>query len=277
MRIRCLGCRGSLPTPGKYTTKYGGNTTCFLLDGADGTRIVIDAGSGIRVLSNYLFRKDKGRELTLLITHAHWDHLMGFPFFLPAYSKKYKIKVKGCNGTSYSLKEIISHQFKAPYFPVKFRHLQAEITFSQNDRKVFHEGAVKVESIKLNHPGGGVGYKFTENGKTIVFLTDNELAFQHRKGLKPKDYIKFSEGADLLIHDAQYTSQEYERMNKSWGHSTYSDAYQLACEAGVKKLGFCHHDPERKDTDLDGIENRYARKHAKMRCFVVKEQGIYRV
>jgi phosphoribosyl 1,2-cyclic phosphodiesterase len=275
MKVICWGCRGSLPTPGACTVKYGGNTTCFQVNGSDGSLIIIDAGSGIRALGNHLLKKDRRREITLLITHAHWDHLIGFPFFTPAYFSRYSIKVRGCNGTPYSLKEIISHQFISPYFPVKFRHLQADMSFSQNAKTSFQVGSIHVESIKLNHPGGGVGYKFTEKKRSFVFLTDNELEYHHREGLKPDDYISFAKGADLLIHDAQYTTSEYKKTNRSWGHSTFEQAFRLGRKARVKRLGFCHHDQERTDAELGAIGKRYTRKSKSMQCFVVKEKSTH--
>ncbi|MFH0918982.1 MAG: MBL fold metallo-hydrolase [Fibrobacterota bacterium] len=275
MQITCWGCRGSLPTPGHSTVKYGGNTTCFQIDGKDGTLIIIDAGTGLRALGNHLIKEDPRKNITMLVTHAHWDHLLGFPFFVPAYSKKYSIDIKGCFGTSYALKDIISHQFKAPYFPVKFRQLTAKITFEQASRRTFRVGGIKIESIQLNHPGGGSGYKFTEGKKSFVFLTDNELDFQHKEGLKRERYVDFCKGATLLIHDAQYTTEEYERLNRSWGHSTYDDAFDLAHDAGARRLGFCHHDQERKDDELDHLDSSYRSKLLKIPCFVVREKSTY--
>ncbi len=277
MKLTCWGTRGSLPTPGSGTVKYGGNTTCFQLDGEDGSLIIIDAGSGIRALGNELLKNDKRKKISILITHAHWDHLLGFPFFIPAYSKKYTIKIMGCNGTSFSLREIITHQFKPPYFPVLFRQLDGVIDFVQQTNPHFHSGSIKIECIKLNHPGGGVGYKFTEKGKQLVFLTDNEISFHHKEGLPREMYVEFARNADLLIHDAQYTTQEYVRSHKGWGHSSFDDAFDLASAAGVKRLGFCHHDQERHDSDLDHIEKTFSRKSKRMRCFVVREGASYKV
>jgi ribonuclease BN (tRNA processing enzyme) len=277
MKIKCWGSRGSLPTPGTNTVKFGGNTTCFQLDGDDGTLIILDAGSGIRALGHELMRNDPRKKIVLLITHAHWDHLCGFPFFVPAYSKKYIIKIMGCCGVSYSLKEIVSHQFKAPYFPVLFRELDGVIDFIQNSNGHFHVGEVRVECIKLNHPGGGVGYRFSEKGATLVFLTDNEISYRHKEGLPREAYVEFARNADLLIHDAQYTTQEYSRLNKGWGHSTFDDAFNLASAAGVKKLGFCHHDQERRDIDLERMEKHFCRKSKRMRCFMVREGTAYSV
>lgn len=164
-----------------------------------------------------------------------------------------------------------------PYFPVKFRTLKAKVSFDPAAHASFKVGSLYVETIPLNHPGGGTGYKFIENGRRFVFLTDNELAFQHKEGLRREDYVRFSEGADLLIHDAQYTNREYERLNKSWGHSTFDDAYELAADAAVKRLGFCHHDQERTDEDLDVIERKYSKLNPRMKCFVVRERAVYRV
>jgi len=275
MKIKCWGTRGSLPTPGCSTVEFGGNTTCIQIDGRDGSLIIIDAGSGIRALGNELFRNDPRRDITLLITHAHWDHLMGFPFFMPAYSKKYNLKIMGGNGTHYALRDIIAHQFKAPYFPVKFRQLQANIDIIQSSRRSFKIGKIQVDTIPLNHPGGGVGYRFTQGDKRFVFLTDNELGFRHKGGKSIAQYEEFARDADLLLHDAQYTTEEYERLNKSWGHSSFDDAFSLAVKAKVKKLGFCHHDQERSDEMLSEIEACYGRKQRGLKCFATQEGAVY--
>ncbi|OGK04126.1 MAG: hypothetical protein A2519_19605 [Candidatus Raymondbacteria bacterium RIFOXYD12_FULL_49_13] len=277
MKITCWGCRGSLPTPGSTTVKYGGNTTCFQINSKDGHLIIIDAGSGMRMLGNYLRKNDPRRIIHLLITHAHWDHLMGFPFFMPAYLKNYSIKVKGYIDAHHKLKDIIAHQFESPYFPVDFRVLKSRLEFTELKKKKFKIGNVSIETIRLNHPNGGFGFKFRENGKAFVFLTDNELTYNHGSKMNRCDFIEFCQDADLLIHDAQYLESEYNHFNRGWGHSTFGDAFELGRDAGVRRLGFCHHDQERNDRDLDAIEKKYARISGRMKCFVVKEHDTYTV
>ncbi len=275
MRIKCWGCRGSLPTPGRSTVEFGGNTTSFQLDGVENELVLIDAGSGIRPLGQHLIKNDERKNFSLLLTHAHWDHLMGFPFFIPAYLKKYSMKIYGDFGASSKLREVIAHQFRAPYFPVKFRELQADISFVELSPRPIRVGEIKVESIKLSHPGGGTGYRFTEKNKRLVFLTDNELGYMHHEGLTFAKFVQFSKGADMLIHDAQYTDEEYQKINRTWGHSTFEQAYNLAVEAGVKLLGFCHHDQERSDDMLRRIERKYIRKKSSVKVVAIREGASF--
>jgi phosphoribosyl 1,2-cyclic phosphodiesterase len=260
-----------LPTPGKFTVEFGGNTTCFQVDGSAGELVIIDAGSGIRPLGQHLVKNDHRKNFSLLLTHAHWDHLMGFPFFIPAYFKTYEMKIYGDFGASKKLKEVIAHQFKAPYFPVKFRELQAAISFVELTPRPIKIGEIKVETVKLSHPGGGTGYRFTDKNKKFVFLTDNELGYSHSEGYSFAKYVQFAKGADLLLHDAQYTQEEYDRLNKTWGHSSFDQAYELAVQAGVKQLGFCHHDQERTDAMLRRLEKKFAHKKSKIKVFAVRE------
>jgi phosphoribosyl 1,2-cyclic phosphodiesterase len=250
MTIKVWGARGSLPTPGKEMNSYGGNTTCLEVRLNDGTLLIVDAGSGIRNLGKKILQ-DKGiEEIYLYLTHSHWDHLMGFPFFIPAYIKRYKIHVRGGLVAKSSLKKYLAHQLDPPYFPVSYKILQAEFDFSQGDPKKKKIGQAELIPIPLSHPGGGYGFSLTEDGKTFVFLTDNELSFDHGTGLSVSEYTEISQGADLLIHDAQYTNDEY-KMKKSWGHSTFREVTVMALSANVARLGIFHHDPDRTDEALD--------------------------
>jgi phosphoribosyl 1,2-cyclic phosphodiesterase len=254
MRIKIWGCRGSITTPGPTTLRYGGNTTCLEIRAATGPRLIVDAGSGVRQLGKALIQEEDNTPIRFFFTHSHWDHLAGFPFFQPAYSGNSSITF--CSGphAQDSIKRYLSHQMKPPYFPVDFNLLKAKFDFrcQHPDGKsaTCLLAGLEVCPIPLNHPNGGYGYKFIEQGKTFLFLTDNELGFQHAGGLGRQDYAKFSQGVDLLFHDAQYTDEDYKRT-RGWGHSTFEDATDLAIEAGVKRLGLFHHDPDRSDDDLD--------------------------
>ncbi|PIX38487.1 MAG: MBL fold metallo-hydrolase [Armatimonadetes bacterium CG_4_10_14_3_um_filter_66_18] len=250
MKIRIWGGRGSLLTPGEHTRRYGGNTTCLEIRLQDDRLIVVDAGSGIRGLGNALLKEKDLSELCLVLTHAHWDHLMGFPFFVPAYLERFKLRVRGGPLAKVSLQDYLSHQMQPPFFPVEFSVMKANFDFSQGDPIRRCESGATLEPIRLSHPNNGYGHKFIENGKSFVFLTDNELDMQHERGLSRAEYVQVCEGADLLFHDAQYTDEEYQRK-RGWGHSTYQSATSLALEAGVKRLGLFHHDPDRTDDDLD--------------------------
>jgi phosphoribosyl 1,2-cyclic phosphodiesterase len=249
MKITCWGARGSIPVSGQEYVKYGGDTTCIEIRSKDDDIIFIDAGTGMRKLGNKLLASDK-RAYNVLFTHAHWDHLMGFPFFKPIYMKGTRISMFGCPYAQASLKDILSKSMVAPYFPVDFSQLQAEITSHGVCEEMFAIGPVHITPIQLNHPNQGMGYKFTEDGKSFVFLTDNELTLRHAGGGEYQDYVRFAAGADLLIHDAEYTEAQY-KMTKGWGHSVYTDALRLAMEAKVKQFGLFHHNQERSDAELD--------------------------
>lgn len=254
MKIKIWGCRGSITTPGPNTIRYGGNSTCVEIRSAEGSLFVVDAGSGVRNLGKALRHEPGISAIRFFLTHPHWDHLVGFPFFEPAYLDRYHITF--CSGphAQDAIRKYLSRQMESPYFPVNFNHLKARFNYRCDHPKMEGGnciiGSMEFLAFPLNHPNGGYGFKFVENGKTFVFLSDNELDFQHEGGLKSEQYAEFCRGADLLFHDAQYTTEEY-RYRRGWGHSTYTDATNLAIDAGVKRFGLFHHDPDRTDDALD--------------------------
>jgi len=251
MIIRCWGARGSIPVSGKEYNKYGGDTTCVEIRTRNDDIIIIDAGSGIRRLGNRLVEEDRS-QYTMIFTHAHWDHILGFPFFKPIYFKKTHINMLGCPFAQASVKHIISKAMAPPNFPVNFEDIKAKIDYHEICETVFHIDSITVIPIMLSHPNQGMGYKFIEDGKSFVFLTDNELSFKHEGGLDYGDYLAFSRGADFLIHDAEFREEEY-RKTKAWGHSLYTDALRLAIESEVRKFGLFHHNQERFDQGVDDI------------------------
>ncbi len=250
MNITVWGCRGSLPTPGEGTARYGGNTTCLEIRLDDDTLLVVDAGSGIRGLAKKIMSEGGAREIFFFITHSHWDHLMGFPFFIPAYVEGFKVHVRGGPLAKRSLKNYLAHQMQPPYFPITFDMMKARFDFTDSDPKIQEIGSAVLTPIRLNHPNGGYGFRLNENGRSFVFLTDNELDMQYEKAPSFADYVAFCEGVDLLIHDAQYTDEDY-RIKAGWGHSTLGSVARLARESGVKRLGLFHHDPDRTDDGVD--------------------------
>ncbi|MDA8100780.1 MAG: MBL fold metallo-hydrolase [Nitrospiraceae bacterium] len=272
MKITYWGARGSIPVSGAEYVKYGGDTTCIEVTSRDGDTIIVDAGTGLRKLGNKALASGR-KHVSLLFTHAHWDHLMGFPFFKPIYMKGTKIDLYGCPYAQESVKAILSKTMMAPYFPVEFGMIQAEVTSRGVCDSAFAIGPVEITPIQLNHPNQGIGYRFMEDGKSFVFLTDNELTLRHNGGASYEEYVKFSEGADLLVHDAEYTKEQYQ-LTKGWGHSVYTDALRLALDARAKQFGLFHHNQERSDADLDKLVddcNRIAAgEGAATRCFGVQ-------
>ncbi len=251
MIIRCHGARGSIPVSGKEFLKYGGDTTCLEIRTKNDEIIIIDAGSGIRRLGNRLIEENRF-EYSLLFTHSHYDHILGFPFFRPLYDERTTVHLMGCPTAQGNLKDILSRAMNAPYFPVPFDSLQAKITYSGSCPISFGIDSIEIFTININHPNVGLGYKFVEDGHVFVFLTDNELGFKHRGGRSTEDYAEFVKNADLLIHDAEYTPEQYEKT-KAWGHSTYVDALDLARKGRVKRFGLCHHNQDRTDAEQDLI------------------------
>jgi len=271
MIIRCWGSRGSIPVSGKPYLRYGGNTTCLEIRTNDDQILIVDAGSGIREAGHHLLANEYHR-FTLLLTHAHWDHVMGFPFFKPIYSGKVHLNIWGCPFAQESIREMLHRIMSAPHFPVSYEHIRAKISYREDCVESYKLGSLTITPIPLSHPNHGTGYKFEENGKSFVFLTDNELGYRHEGGLRFQDYLKFVEGADLLFHDGEYKEEEYDKT-RGWGHSRYKDALNLALEGGVKKLGLFHHNQERIDTEVDEIVND-CRKIIKLsgkktKCFAV--------
>ncbi len=275
-RIKFWGVRGSIPTPGAGTVRYGGNTTCVELR-ADGEIVILDAGSGIRLLGQALRKEfgDQPLNLTLLITHSHWDHIQGLPFFLPAYSSKNRIRVFGYDGTRSRLRECLTGQMQSAFFPVSMAELPGEIDIEELTEPEFHIGQLRVCSKFLNHPGQCVGYRIFTSAGSVAFLPDNEpferLDEQLRvRGIANNEHnwkapaveraelVEFLRETDLVIMDAQYTDEEYP-SHIGWGHGSISSAVSLAAEARVKRLVLFHHDPNHDDAIIERLEEQARR------------------
>jgi len=274
MYIKCWGSRGSIPVSGKNYLKYGGDTTCIEIRTKSDDIIIIDAGTGIRRLGNKLIEEERFR-YNFLFTHAHWDHLLGFPFFKPIFFNNSELRIYKCPFPGTYAEKMISQILASPYFPGKH---SAKISFKKGCPEQFEIGSITVIPIRLSHPNGGSGYKFIENGKSFVFLTDNELGHIHPGGLPSDDYLKFSTGADLLIHDAEYTSKEYETFIK-WGHSSCADVIDLSIKAEIKELGLFHLNQERTDKEMDEIiiacKKNITEKGHNLNCFAVRSDMTF--
>ncbi len=253
MKVKFWGTRGSIAVPGKNSIQYGGNTTCLEITLQSGKKVIVDSGTGIRALGEDLNAGNNAVDILLLITHIHWDHVSGFPFFAPIHMPETKIAIDGFPSCMKGLAFPFDSRMGDGLFPVRFEELKAEI--SHLDR--ISAGAltiddVVIDSIPLTHPQGGYGFRFCEGEKTLVFLTDNELSEKSLHKKAPIDYVSFCKNADLLILDAQYTPQEIAN-HRGWGHSDYLTAIQLAEKADAKKLNLFHHDPSRTDAELTEI------------------------
>lgn len=273
MLIRCWGARGSIPVSGKQYLKYGGDTPCIEIRTKHDDIVIIDAGSGIRRLGDRLVQENRNN-FTMFFTHGHWDHIMGFPFFKPIYNRKTKIAMFGCPFTQTSVKHIISTIMAPPNFPVNFDDIKANITYHETCAGDYHVNSMIITPIPLNHPNQGVGYRFTDENKNFVFLTDNELMHKHHGGKSFNEYRAFAANADLLIHDAEYDNDDY-RKKRNWGHSTYRDALHLALEAGVKRFGLYHHNQERTDQQIDAFirdcRKIIRQQRSDLQCFAVQQ------
>lgn len=266
-RLKFWGVRGSLPTPGPETAFYGGNTACVEIR-AQNQIIILDAGTGIRPLGLALDAEFKKQPIhvTLLISHTHWDHIQGFPFFLPAYNPQNRIRILGFEGARQGLHNILSAQMESSYFPISMREMPGHISIDELKDVDFHIGPVKVQAEFLNHPGICIGYRIFTPGGSISYLTDVELFQRQRAKKEPKptteelDYarqqderlIRFTEGSEILILDAQYDTTEYE-SHVGWGHSCVDDSVSFALEAKVKRLFLFHHDPEHNDEKISRL------------------------
>ena len=279
MMIKFWGVRGSIPCPGPSTVKYGGNTTCLELRFKELDRIIIiDAGSGIRELGNHLMTHElpKGPIRTeIFLTHTHWDHIMGFPFFTPNYIPTTRLKVYGpVTHEDDPLEEVVGGQLTYRYFPVRQAELAAEIEYIDHKEGRFDLGdGITLTNKYLNHPVLCLGYRFEYRGKVFctacdtepfqnVFCTDPEDPSYDEAMALEGDQVAMEENqriedfiaeADVLIHDAQYTQEEYESSKVGWGHSSVQHAIATAKRAGVKRLVLFHHEPERTDAQIDEL------------------------
>jgi phosphoribosyl 1,2-cyclic phosphodiesterase len=266
-RIKFWGTRGSIAVPSPETLRYGGNTTCLELR-ADGEIVVLDAGSGIRPLGVALDREFQGRpiKLSLLITHAHWDHIQGFPFFKPAYDSKNEIRIFGFDGAGATFREIMTEPMRSPFFPITMRELSARMDINKLTEMKFSLGQLDIHAAFVNHPGVCAGYRIFTSGGSVAFLPDHEpyeFFLHSARGQQPSPeqareiaadqhaaLVQFLRGSDVLILDAQYTDQEYE-THIGWGHGSISSAVSLAIEAEVQTLLLFHHDPSHDDKLVD--------------------------
>jgi phosphoribosyl 1,2-cyclic phosphodiesterase len=249
-KVRFWGVRGSIPVPGPQTVKFGGNTSCVEVR-ADGQIIILDAGSGLRPLGVSLATEFRGRplDLTILITHTHWDHIQGFPFFAPAYEAQNRIRVLGSEDARQGLQDAFAGQMEAPYFPVTLSQMPGGIVFEEMGGDSFLIGSIRVSACRTNHPGICHGYRIETAAGSICYIPDHEIG---RDGENPgmAAVAELMRDADLVILDSQYTAEEYLKR-EGWGHSAMEETVRVAREARAKRLQLFHHDPSHDDEFLD--------------------------
>lgn len=254
------GTRGSIPTPGAHTARYGGNTPCVAVTGAGGggQLVILDAGTGIRALGNRLVDRQNGAiNAEILLSHAHWDHIQGLPHFKPFFSPGNAVRIWGARQGSTSLEAILRRQMDPAVFPVPLDALSARLTVQHVEPGEFTIGEFRVRAMKLRHPGTTLGYRLAPvaGGPATAYVTDNELGDGPDYGTAAtwhRDFVTFLEGVELLIHDAMYTPRELE-THRGWGHSTFEEAVAVAADAGVHRLALFHHEPEHDDEALDRL------------------------
>ncbi|MGB5179225.1 MAG: MBL fold metallo-hydrolase [Gammaproteobacteria bacterium] len=252
MKITFYGVRGSIPSPGPDTCRYGGNTSCVHIETANGRDLVLDAGTGIRNLGKRLVKKDSS--VNILLSHGHWDHIQGYPFFMPIYQPDRLIRVY--TGATAGHGQICSlfEQIDGANFPVKAAELPSRSEcVTENVESELTRQDICVRRIPINHPGGGHAYRIEEEGTSCAYITDNELEPPGKVATTYDQWVAFCHGVDVLIHDAQYLQADMPRKH-GWGHSLLSQVRQLAVDAEVGCLAMFHHDPDRTDTEIDFIQ-----------------------
>ncbi len=253
MNIRFWGVRGSVAVSGTPWIRTGGNTTCVELE-HDGHRLVLDGGTGLPAMGRGL---ELPTDLSLLFTHVHWDHIQGVPFFGPLFHPDSHITMYGGRSEAGSLRDALSAQMQPPQFPVSLDIFPAKLDFEDVEpEKALDIGPFKVTATEMTHPQGVLVYRIEAAGKTVVFATDVE----HGDRLDPR-LLRFAEGADLLIHDAQYTNAEYGQL-RGRGHSTWEQAVSAGLMTGAERLALFHHDPTRVDDQIAVIEDRAKQRHS---------------
>jgi len=253
MRIKFWGTRGTRPTPGRRTLRYGGNTTCIEVRDRHDNLIIIDSGSGIAELGADL-AQDTALQAHLLITHTHLDHIQGFPFFPPAFVPGTHLTIVGPAGSAKSLQAAFADQMDPAYFPVRLDHMPADMEFiERNPGETFEVGGLSITPHLLMHPIPTFGYRIDEGTTRFAFATDNEISmFAQDQNGSLNEFADWCRGANLLVHDAQYSREEY-KTHAGFGHSTFGEALALAQQAEAQQRAFFHHDPMHSDADVDAL------------------------
>ena len=261
MRVRFWGTRGSIPKPGKTTLRYGGNTSCVEVQAADGTRVLLDCGTGAHELGHHLVSSGQVSHGHLLIGHTHWDHIQGFPFFAPLFMPDNVWEIYAPGGRARQIEASLAGQMSYEYFPITLDAMQANVHLHDLTEGYFEIGSIRINTHYLNHPALTLGYRLEVDGAILVYATDYEPHSLYPLDASPaavpvhyedRRHLRFIEGADLLIHDAQYLMAEFP-AKAGWGHTPMERAVDYAMLAQVRQLALFHHDPDRHDEAIDDI------------------------
>lgn len=278
------GVHGTLPVPGDQTTKYGGNTPCVSIEFSKGNLFIFDAGSGIKVLSNHLMAENRPLiGAKIFISHPHWDHINALPFFMPLYMQGNEIEICGPAHGDVTMRELISDQMGGVYFPINIKEFGAMVTFRDLMEEEFEIDGIKIKTMLLNHPGQCLGYRVEYKGRSICYVTDNEL-YPKSNQFYSEDYMHkltaFVMNTDALITDCTYNDEEY-NSKIGWGHSAIEQVVDLANRARVKTLYLFHHDPDHSDADIDvKLETAQAmlkKRKSATRCVAPKERQRFKL
>ena len=252
MIITFYGVRGSIPSPGPATAKYGGNTPCVFVELDNGQSLILDSGTGIRNLGKRL--KHSSNDIIILLSHGHWDHIQGYPFFEPIYQPGRHIRVFTSKAEEHNQICALFEQIDGANYPLRASELPSSAEcITENVEIVLAKEDINVRRTTINHPGGGYAYRVEEDGVSCVYVTDNELKPPEKSATSYDQWVEFCQSADLLIHDAQYLETDMPHKH-GWGHSMVSQARQLAVDSGVTCLVMYHHDPDRTDAEVDFIQ-----------------------
>jgi phosphoribosyl 1,2-cyclic phosphodiesterase/CheY-like chemotaxis protein len=253
MAIHFWGSRGTLPVPGEKTIKFGGNTNCVTLTIGNKYFFIFDAGTGIKELSNHLLKENKfPLTAKIFISHPHYDHINGIPFFVPLYMKGNAFEILGTRHSDIGIEKLLADQMDSVYFPITMKEFGAQITFKNLCEETFNIDNLEISTILLNHPGKCLGYRVSYKNKTFCYVTDNELYLEdspHYNQFDVDKLINFIKDADVLVIDATYTDEEYLKKI-GWGHSAVSRVVDVADKANVKQLCLFHHDPDQFDSEI---------------------------
>ncbi|MCB1047328.1 MAG: MBL fold metallo-hydrolase [Calditrichaeota bacterium] len=267
MKVRFWGVRGGVPTPGAGHARFGGNTSCISVESDSGELLILDAGTGLRLLGNQLLQRapQGGLEATILFSHLHWDHIQGIPFFKPLFNPRNTFRFMGQDTKDLTFQRSLEVQQASSFFPVDLEYMSARKSFHSLTEGTFQQGPFSIQARRLNHPGGCLGFRIQVGEACLVYATDTEHIVE---GPDPV-IVDLARHADLLIFDTNYTPEEYRQGRVGWGHSTWEHAILNARAAGVRRLVMFHHDQDHDDVAMDAIE-RAAHQHCG-NCFAARE------